>query len=149
MSTYDAVIFSAWKHKAEEDWKTIQLLMAHEGPRDTICFHSQQLAEKYLKGFALFHRRPLKRIHQLDELLADCLEIDQGLQDMTDDVALLSEYYMPSRYPDDYPEEATLEEAEATFQAASRVRTRILAYVAKLEEPPPAAKLEAPPPASK
>jgi HEPN domain-containing protein len=135
MNEYDVITFAAWKHKAEEDWATIEILMAHDGPRDTICFHCQQLAEKYLKGFALFHNRPLKRIHQVDELLADCLEIDKGLQDLSDDVTLLSEYYMPARYPDDYPEDATLEEADRTFQAASRIRARILARVEQLQVP--------------
>jgi HEPN domain-containing protein len=136
MSTYDAITFAAWKHKAEEDWTAAQLLMAHDGPRDTICFHCQQLAEKYLKGFALFHRQPLKRIHQLDELWADCLEIDKGFQDLSEDIVLLKEFYVPSRYPDDYPEDATLEEANAALQAASRIRTRILAVVDRLQEPP-------------
>ncbi|SRR5579871_505807 len=134
MSDFDTTIFAARKHKAEEDWTTVQLLMVHEGPRDTICFHCQQLAEKYLKGFVLFHRGPLKRIHQRDELLTDCVEIDNALRDLADDVALLKEFYMPARYPDDYPEDATLEEAEAAVQAASRVRTRILAAVEQLQK---------------
>jgi len=37
--------------------------------RDTIAFHCQQAAEKYLKGFLLFLDIPFKRQHSLNYLL--------------------------------------------------------------------------------
>ena len=40
-----------WVHKAERDWEVAHKL-AGEGPppRDIVCFHCQQAAEKYLKA---------------------------------------------------------------------------------------------------
>ena len=42
-----------WIEKADNDLKnaTHTLTLGAEGPTDTICFHSQQCVEKYLKRF--------------------------------------------------------------------------------------------------
>lgn len=40
-----------WFRKAESDLADARRTVASEGPYDTACFHAQQAAEKYLKGF--------------------------------------------------------------------------------------------------
>ncbi len=48
--------FASWLHKADHDLLNINNnLAASEIPWDTICFHSQQIAEKVLKGFLVYH----------------------------------------------------------------------------------------------
>ena len=42
-----------WFHKAESDLATARRTAASEGSYDTTCFHAQQAAEKYLKGFLI------------------------------------------------------------------------------------------------
>ncbi|PWR71396.1 HEPN domain-containing protein [Methanospirillum lacunae] len=45
-----------WCLKAENDLKNACHEVEHEDPAlDTVCFHAQQAAEKYLKVFLLFH----------------------------------------------------------------------------------------------
>lgn len=40
-----------WFRKGDSDLATAQLIAHSNGPYDTACFHAQQAAEKYLKGF--------------------------------------------------------------------------------------------------
>lgn len=127
MSGCDPAAFEAWRHKAEEDFVSAQVFSAHGGPAATICFLCHQMAEKLLKAYLVLHRRPLRRVHQLDLLLEDCLLLDRALQPLIDDVAFLKRYYIAARYPDDFPDEVTTEEAQRACAAASHIRGRILA----------------------
>jgi hypothetical protein len=46
-----ATVVSEWVAKAENDLKTAYILrLAKGGPTDTVCFHAQQVVEKYLKA---------------------------------------------------------------------------------------------------
>jgi len=41
-----------WKQKAENDLRTAEIVLSSQDPpTDTICFHAQQCAEKYLKSY--------------------------------------------------------------------------------------------------
>jgi HEPN domain-containing protein len=46
-----------WIRKAESDLKTSihSLKIKPDPPFDTICFHAQQCAEKYLKAYLTYH----------------------------------------------------------------------------------------------
>lgn len=72
--------FSAWLRKADHDLLNIQNnLAAREIPWDTVCFHAQQAAEKFLKAFLVFHGRDLSKTHDLVALLARCAECEASL----------------------------------------------------------------------
>ena len=48
----DAEIVKKWHLKADNDLKNANHEITHDDPAlDTICFHSQQAIEKYLKSF--------------------------------------------------------------------------------------------------
>ena len=66
-SDYDRASFLAWEARAEDDLAAASVLLEHGGPYSTVCFLSQQLAEKYLKAYLLMRRQPLRRIHLLDK----------------------------------------------------------------------------------
>jgi len=53
---YDVTTFETWRVKAEEDYTAASILAEHRGPAATICFFSEQAAEKYLRGYLLFRR---------------------------------------------------------------------------------------------
>ena len=49
-----------WLAKAEEDYSVAKgLLRRRKVPADSVCFHSQQAAEKYLKAVLAGERRPV------------------------------------------------------------------------------------------
>ena len=62
--------FSAWLRKADHDLLNIENnLAATDIPWDTVCVHAQQVAEKVLKAFLVFHGRDLSKTHDLVALL--------------------------------------------------------------------------------
>lgn len=45
-----------WKKKAQSDWTTVEILLAHEQcPAEAVCFHCQQYVEKLLKALLSRH----------------------------------------------------------------------------------------------
>jgi len=66
-----------WFKKGNNDLITAEyVLTMQKPPTDVVCFHSQQAAEKYLKGFLAFHGKETPKIHDLEELISICSEID-------------------------------------------------------------------------
>lgn len=100
-----------WIQKADEDLKTIQRLSEGEMVAvSSICFHCQQLAEKYLKLFLLFHKKEIVRTHEIEFLLHECSKIDKDFESI--DPRNLSDFGVSVRYPDDFylPSEAETRE---------------------------------------
>lgn len=109
-----------WFKKAESDLKTIHLTIdADEPPTDTICFHAQQVAEKYLKGFLCYHEVNFPKIHDLEELVELCIKIDKSFEEILDIAAGLSSFAVEIRYPDDSFEPDYAD----TFEAVSNAKT--------------------------
>ena len=136
MSELNVALFDVWAAKAEEDNVSARILLEYDGPAATVCFLCQQMAEKYLKAFVLLQDRPLRRVHDLEVLLRDCMDLDGSFADLGSEAKLLTSYYMPSRYPDDLPEDVRPEEGVSAYEAATRIRTRILGVVDRLLKPP-------------
>ena len=80
MSASDKALAVEWFDKAEHDLLNVRNnLAAAEVPTDTVCFHCHQAAEKYLKGFLVWHAVPPDRTHDLEDLLQSCAGIDPRL----------------------------------------------------------------------
>jgi len=54
-----------WSAKADNDLKTAAhtLKLGRDCPTDTVCFHSQQCVEKYLKAFLVLVEIPFPKTH--------------------------------------------------------------------------------------
>jgi HEPN domain-containing protein len=116
-----------WLLKAEEDLNAAKSLSAYGSTfRSTVCFHSQQAAEKYLKAFLTRHQIEFPKTHDLDTLLDLVAPIDVKLSESLRDVAALTNYGVDVRYPSDFPA-VTDAEAQQAIQSAEKVRTLILA----------------------
>ncbi len=60
--------YKEWIRKAEDDKLSIQAILKENGPPNTVCFLSQQMAEKYLKTLMVFHHKKFPKVHDLLEL---------------------------------------------------------------------------------
>jgi len=87
-----------WFAKADSDLTTARRLAEHDGPYDTACFHAQQAAEKYLKGFLVFHGRAFPFTHDLEELTDLCRQAEQALPLTSSDVVDLTDFAVSLRY---------------------------------------------------
>lgn len=125
------LIVEEWLKKAKDDELNAASLLRHrDGTPSGVCFLSHQMTEKYLKSFLLAREKRFHKIHSLDKLLELCMEIDSSFVELKEDAIYLNAFYIPARYPGDYPE-FTWEQAEKAFEAAEMIEKFILGKINK------------------
>ncbi|MDA2909492.1 HEPN domain-containing protein [Nitrospiraceae bacterium AH_259_D15_M11_P09] len=114
-----------WFLKADSDLADARRTIASEGPYDTACFHAQQAAEKYLKGYLAWLGNPIPRAHDLEELQRLSVELESWAELSGLDLTELTAYAVELRYDAEFwPPQSTAEEA---VELAQRVRACVLA----------------------
>lgn len=95
---------SQWCQKAENDLKTAYHEIEHEDPAlDTVCFHAQQTAEKYLKAYLIYSNIEIPRTNVLIQIIKRCMDVDSAFFELIDkDIDDLTEYAVEIRYADDF-----------------------------------------------
>jgi HEPN domain-containing protein len=94
-------LVNEWVTKAEEDYRTLEELY-NKSPSDfanTICFHAQQCAEKYLKALLTKHGIDPPWIHTLETLLDLIILKIPELEKYRVTLAELTPYATEYRYP--------------------------------------------------
>jgi len=120
-----------WLEKADNDLRNAAhtLTLGAEGPTDTICFHSQQCVEKYLKAFLVFGEIDFPKTHDIEELISlipDRYRPELLIQDQR----RLTAYATVTRYPGGY-EPIKLSEARQAVKLARRMRKAIRGHLPK------------------
>ena len=116
----------AWLEQAAKDLRRVEILLAVTPPDvEGALFHSQQAAEKALKGLLTWHDIAFRRVHELGEIGRQCLQADPTLGDLLQRANSLTKYAVRFRYPG-APYEPTLEEAQAAHALAREVLDAIL-----------------------
>ena len=128
----------AWILKAESDLRTAEVLLHQDNPiTDTAIYHTQQCAEKALKGFLAFKRSEIEKTHNLSDLVVQCVAFDSDFNTLLEDAGDLTPKATEFRYPDDFDEIDDMsqlfpdvEEVEAAIVKAKHildfVKTKIL-----------------------
>lgn len=118
-------VAEGWFKKAENDLITAEAAMnlAHP-PTDTICFHAQQCAEKYLKGFLVVYQIYFEKSHSIEYLLSLCAQVDKEIQGELADAKILSVYAVEARYPDFG--EISIEDMKSAVEVAKKVKSVVL-----------------------
>jgi HEPN domain-containing protein len=90
-------------------------------PLWAICYHCQQSAEKYLKGYLLYNgvESPPK-IHDLVNLNKKCSEFDSEFNNILDECEALTQFGVQPRYPDEIYIDETL--MNLALEYAKRVK---------------------------
>ncbi|MBI5824844.1 MAG: HEPN domain-containing protein [Chloroflexi bacterium] len=115
------MLLAEWISKAEGDYAVARREMeASGGNCDAICFHSQQMAEKYLKAFLFKNRVDFPKVHNLVELLELCLVNDSSLETCRDFLDRLEDYAVLYRYPGASADQS---DADIAFRDAGKIRT--------------------------
>ncbi|MCD6457055.1 MAG: HEPN domain-containing protein [Methanophagales archaeon] len=121
-----------WLKKAENDLKTVKhLLTLEDAPTDVISFHCQQAVEKYFKAYLTLVDVRVKKIHDLETILALCTEKDKKFESLDKNrISKLTFYAVEIRYPEEYIE-LSIDEARELYETAKEVKEFI---VEKLKE---------------
>ena len=67
---------------------------------DTAIYHTQQCAEKALKGYCVYRRQPLIKTHDLEKILNICIELDSNFSELDILATSLNGLDVRFRYPD-------------------------------------------------
>lgn len=110
-----------WLKKAEEDELMGNLAITENGPASAGCFHFQQMAEKLLKALLIYSGKEFPKIHDLVGLGKLIEPLHADIKSLTDELKTLSQFYVETRYPGDYPE-FTLTETKQAQAAAMKVK---------------------------
>ena len=111
-----------WVEKAENDFRNAEhtLTLTENCPFDTICYHTQQGVEKYLKAIFVFHSIEFPKTNDL-LLLLNFVPKELSLNVEPADLLQLNRYSVEVRYPGDW-EKITREEAVGALLKANKVR---------------------------
>ena len=110
-----------WVEKAEGDLVTARReLRPRLSPNyDAVCIHSQQVAEKYLKAVLQENIQNIPNTHQLMDLLALWMKVDNSYHFMHADLIVLEGYAVRFRYPG---QSADKFDAKSAFKSAQIAR---------------------------
>ena len=115
-----------WFLKSEEDELSARdILKDKEGAPSTVCFLSQQMAEKLLKRYLVYKETEFPKIHDLDKLIELCKEKNISFNNFKEGAQELSDFYISTRYPGDYPQ-FTWQDAKRAFIFASQIKSFVL-----------------------
>jgi HEPN domain-containing protein len=110
-----------WFVKADHDHQASKILLERNHDlTDNICFHAQQMAEKYLKAFLVYSGLHVEKIHYLPRIIELCGKADPDFHILMEDARAITDYAASGRYPDDW-EEIPLAEAQAAVETAQRI----------------------------
>ncbi|MBI5304654.1 MAG: HEPN domain-containing protein [Chloroflexi bacterium] len=109
-----------WIFKAENDFKLARLALGEKPPiTDGGCFHLQQCAEKYLKAILVAHNKFFPKTHDLVQLSVLCEAAGVIVPVDTDQLELLANHAIKTRYPRGIP---PVEDARQAMKTARAVR---------------------------
>ncbi|QWR76787.1 HEPN domain-containing protein [Candidatus Magnetomonas plexicatena] len=129
MSESDRIVIAkSWFLKAENDIINAEHTMTMSNPPcDTVCFHAEQCAEKYLKGFLTYHQIEFPKTHSIETLVRLCKQAAPAIEiELGDIVEILTSYGVAVRYPDGVYYDIPKEDAIEAIELAKKVKACIL-----------------------
>jgi HEPN domain-containing protein len=122
-------ILNEWLYLADMDIDSAQLLHKWRPAHyEVICYHCQQAAEKYMKGFLYAHDIEPPRTHDIEQLCSLCAGINVSFNLLRNECEYLTDFATQPRYPQE------LDITEAMVDKA-------LLNVAMIKDFPPIANL--------
>lgn len=118
-------LIQEWIKRAQDDELNATSILKHkDGTPAHVCFLTQQIVEKYLKTLLLFYSNDYPKTHDLNQLATLLKPFDDSvLNNFSEEINLLSPYYISARYPADIPIESfTWEMAEEAYKSAAKIK---------------------------
>jgi HEPN domain-containing protein len=92
-------IYNEWLLKSKRDLDTANALL-EKAYYDTAIYHTQQCAEKALKGYCVYKLQPLIKTHDLERILTICISLDNSFEELEELSISLNGLDVRFRYPD-------------------------------------------------
>ena len=121
-----------WFRKADNDLQVAEWAAnANADFAEIACFHAQQCAEKYLKGYLVSKEMPFKFVHELAYLVRLCMNADPDFSALLDAAAELQDYSSDVRYPSEEFISPSREEAQEAVERAKSIRDFVLSRLSE------------------
>ena len=115
-----------WFKIAEADLSSAEFLQNMQSmPTEIICYHCQQSAEKYLKGFLALNNEEIKRTHDLVILSKECRKYSEDFETIEEDCLMLTDYGVNIRYP--FPMDINESDMKVAVKSAHKIKDHVLA----------------------
>ncbi len=88
-----------WFESAKQDLRLAELASKIDPTLKVAIFHTQQCAEKVLKGYLFYKNQPLQKTHDLLALMERCSSIDVEFDALQTPLEFLNPFAIESRYP--------------------------------------------------
>jgi HEPN domain-containing protein len=118
-------IIDEWFDIANKDLESAQFLKnMHPAPLEIICYHCQQSAEKYLKGYMVYQDEKIIRTHDLLVLNKKCQKYNTDFSKIEDECLRLTDYGVNVRYPFHF--DLTESDMELAIKDATKIKEFVL-----------------------
>jgi len=105
-----------WFSKGQKDIEDAEFLLNNNRAKETVSFHIQQAAEKYLKGFLIYSGWKLEKVHDLVKLLEEAIKFNKSFSKFVKPMRKITNFYFESRYPVGYEVEYTKTELKKSIK---------------------------------
>ncbi len=121
-------ISQEWFDIAEMDIASAKYLQnMHPTPVEIICYHCQQSAEKFLKGFLAINEHEIVKTHDLVALNKLCIEYEKEFEAMVEECLRLTDYGVNVRYP--YPMDLNKSDMQIAIKDTEIIKDFVLRKV--------------------
>ena len=121
----DNNIYEEWYEFARKDLESAKFLInMHPKPVEIICYHCEQSAEKYLKGYLIKNGNKVEKTHDLVLLNNKCKIINSSFDTIEDECIELVPYGVQVRYP--YQLDVTEEDIISAIECAEKIKKFII-----------------------
>lgn len=119
------VIAGEWVYRAEGDLQNAShaLKLGRKCPAETVAFHAQQCAEKYIKATLVIYGIDFPKVHDIEKLVRLLPPHALAFLPVTEQ-RVLTAYAVTARYPGDF-EPVSLNEARKAVRMARRIRAEL------------------------
>ena len=128
-----ADLVRGWLRKAESDLVNAEMCLSAERALDTVCFHAQQMAEKYLKAYLTAYEIDFPFVHNLEKLIVLCAQRDPSFLRIQALSQELTPYAVQLRYDDEFWPSA--ETAHQALDAALTIKDFVVDRLPSEMEP--------------
>ena len=118
-------IAKEWFKIAELDLSSAEFLQKMSPvPMEIICYHCQQSAEKYLKGFLALKGEEIKKTHDLIQLNKMCQKYSEDFKSIEDGCLMLTSFGVNIRYP--FPMDINEADMKIAFRNAQKIKDFVI-----------------------
>lgn len=96
-------------------------------PVEIICYHCQQSAEKFLKGYLAFQGEDIQKTHDLTRLRLSCQQYDEGFAALEKSCLILTDFGVNVRYP--FPMDINDADMQMALKHAQQIKDFVLERV--------------------